>query len=124
MSRVIALAAGLIVTGTAMLAAPPQLRPGEPTQGHLYIDNRRPEEAIPVTLITNGGAALPVTINANAPVIATMARQTWEYSSVTVRAGQDPVTVLAEAGRQGWETTGVQQPGANGSALLVLKRPR
>jgi hypothetical protein len=51
------------------------------------------------------------------------ARQQWEHRSITVASGQDAGTVLANAGREGWEAVGVQ-PGAQGTTVVLLKRPR
>jgi hypothetical protein len=126
MTRAIILVTALIVGGSAVLAAP-QNRPGDINPGHLYIDNRRPDEAIPVAIVTNGAQPVPVALTspialqANTAVTARMARQAWEYTTVAIR-GQDPAATLAASGRDGWEAVTVL-PQTGGFTLVLLKRP-
>jgi len=125
---------GLITAGGAMLAAPGQTtqRPGEMTEARVWVQNRAREEAVAVTvqdvapdatmrvqLIGTPSVALaPAT-----SVLARIVRQPWEYDSLTVGPGQNPVSVLRGAGSDGWEATGLQFPSANGT-VVVVKRPR
>jgi len=113
----IALATTLIA-GTAMLAAPGQDRttdrPGQLTRSSVFVDNRSPEDAIPVTVQNvSAKAALPVHL----------ARQVWEYQTVTVAQGQDAGRALSALGLDGWEATGIVVFDAS-RATVLLKRPR
>jgi hypothetical protein len=124
MTRSAGLAAAVaLLAGTAMLAAPGQVRqdpiapgtdrPGQATRGQVWIENRGRNESIPIV------APSPI------PVIVENPVRQWEYQILTVTTGMTPVEltrVLSAQGSAGWETTGVQL--VNGSnALLVMKRP-
>ena len=115
---------GALAGWAAVVAAPAQEYPGQPTKAVVWIQNREPGEAIPVVI---QGSALqqPLAVEvAGAPVVQTRtARQAWEYREVTVPAGQSAAALLTEAGEAGWETTGVQFPSA-GASVWLLKRPR
>ena len=120
----------IVTTGTAVrawaavLAAPAQEYPGQPTKALVWVQNREPGDAIPVVI---QGSALeqPLAVEVAAlPIVETRTvRQAWEYREVTVPAGQSLVALLTEAGEAGWEATGVQVP-SNGASVLLLKRPR
>jgi hypothetical protein len=121
--------AGFIVTGAlagwaAVLAAPAQEYPGQPTKAVVWVQNREPGDAIPVVI---QGSALeqPLAVEvATVPIVETRTvRQVWEYREMTVPAGQSVVTLLTEAGEAGWETTGMQFP-SGGASVWLLKRPR
>jgi hypothetical protein len=124
------LAGALIAGGSAMLAAPDQTRPGEPTKARVWIENRGRSEAVPVDLrdanlevplrvqVTNGDSARPAP-----PVPVRSILHPWEYRTVTLRAADDPAKVLNPEGLVGWETTGITWPAADGTTLL-MKRPR
>jgi hypothetical protein len=120
---------GFTLTGAlagwgAVLAAPAQEYPGQPTKALVWVQNRDAGDAIPVVI--QGSALvqpLPVEV-ATVPIVETRAaRQVWEYREVTVPTGQSIVALLTEAGEAGWETTGVQVP-SGGASVLLLKRPR
>ncbi len=120
----------IVVAASVLVAAPPQGRAGEIDPARVWIQNRSSAEAIPVTIETGSmGMPLPVQLVGAASVtVSEMAtlrqgRQAWEYQVVTAPTAQALVTVLNAAGRDGWDTTGIQLPGANGAAV-ILKRPR
>jgi hypothetical protein len=127
-----ALAAVLIVGGTAMLAAPAQqttLTPGQMTEAHVWVQNRGRREAVPVDLqeanldnplrvrIVNGeqGQAPAIIVRVTVPL--------WEYKLITVPTGQDLPLLLTAQGSNGWETTGTVSTAADGSTVFLLKRP-
>jgi hypothetical protein len=121
--------AGLFVTAAlagraAVLAAPAQEYPGQPTKALVWVQNREAGEAIPV-LIQGSALAQPLPVEVTAvPIVETRTvRQVWEYRDVTIPAGQSLAALLVEAGEAGWETTGIQVP-SGGAAVLLLKRPR
>jgi hypothetical protein len=125
----IAVASALVVVTSTMLASPGQTtqRPGEMTQGHVQIDNRGPDEAIPVDLnldkplrvqITNGE---PVYGPTN-PVIVRPARMPWEYQTVTVPLREDITPRLNALGESGWEATAILAQAER--TTILLKRPR
>jgi hypothetical protein len=133
-TMVVALSGCLGLTaGGVMLAAPSQDRPGIPTKAQVWIENRGPSEAIPVSV--PGGVQVTGTANvaiAGIPTVAlastTMvqtraARQAWEYRMLRVPNGGDMGALLSTAGLDGWEVTGLQttEPTAT---LVVMKRPR
>jgi hypothetical protein len=118
--------------GAAMLAAPEQNRPGDTTPARVWVENRAPNEAIPVTVQTMtpmrvqiaGTATVAVDPASTVPTRAV--RQAWEYRTVTVAAGQDPASALATAGNDGWEVVVVFQPQqtTQSATSFLLKRPR
>lgn len=130
MLRMCTFAFALFLAITVVTAAPAQntLRPGDPTQARVLIENRGNGEAIPVAVVDVGGAPLQVTVSSPISlrpetVVGTLAgRQVWEYTSVPVRNDQRAADVIAALGRDGWEATGVQQPVQDG-LMLLLKRP-
>lgn len=117
----------VVAAGSAILAAPAQVRPGEMTRGEVWIKNRGPIEAVPVNVqdvVSVQVTGTPtVAISPSSVVQARLVRQSWTYRTVTIASGQDPAGVLSKAGDDGWEATGAQFPSRDGIALL-LKRPR
>ena len=124
----------LLAAGTVMQQASAQegtQQPGQPTRANVWIQNRGDVEAVPVS-IEKVTSELPFRVEVTGEPMVTMdprsvlqiraARQSWAYRAVSVAAGQDPVAVLNSAGADGWETTGVALPTADGT-LIVLKRP-
>ena len=123
----------LVVAGTSILAAPPQttLRPGDMTQGRVWIENRGRNEAIPIDLrdvnldaplkiqVMNGDPLAP-RLN---PVLVNEVRKTWEYAMLTIGPHDDMVALLNARGVAGWETTGISFASPADTKLL-LKRPR
>jgi hypothetical protein len=127
------------IAGHGIVAAPQQ-RPGEETRARVWVQNRDHSERIPVSIrevapdlvlrtqLTN----LPPVQIAGTPAI-TLAPGTvvptrrvahaWEYRSILVPTGADPVSLLQPPGLEGWELTGAQLP-APGGSRLVLRRPR
>ena len=131
-----ALLLALVGAGSAILAAQAQpypQYPGQPTKASVWVENRSKTEAIPVTIQDAASdASLRVqvagtpTVNIGSPAVLPMraARQPWDYRTVTVRDGEDPVSSeLTALGADGWEATGVQVRVKDRIAIL-LKRPR
>jgi hypothetical protein len=129
-------AAVMMAAGSAIPGAPEQTtRPGEMTRAEVWIQNRGRPEAVPVTIqevatvqITGTPAVQisgtpTVAISPSSVVPARLVRQAWDYQTVTVMSGQDPVTTLSKAGQDGWEAIGLQFP-MQGGIGIVLKRPR
>jgi hypothetical protein len=128
-------ACALLGAGAAMLSAAAQDRtqyPGQPTQGKVWIQNRGNTEAVPVSIQSVASdpplrvqvTSVPtVTTGPGSVVQARVARQSWEYRSVSITGGLDPVVALNNAGVDGWESTGLMFPSADGT-VIVLKRPK
>jgi hypothetical protein len=106
----------------AFVAAQSTLRPGDPTQARVWIENRAPNEAVPVA-VERIDATSNVRLAAIDPqvLIRVSTRQEWEYRSMEVTPGE-AAQQLKAVGLQGWEAVGVLQSGSNGPTLL-LKRP-
>jgi len=121
----IPIAVALVVAGSTMLASPGQTtqQPGQMTQGHVQIDNRGPNEAIPVQLNLDKPLRVQVVNDTAAPALVRAARLAWEYQSVTIPSTEDPATRLNALGASGWETTGFAVAQSEGTRLL-LKRLR
>ncbi len=121
----IAVAGALVVVGSTMLASPGQTtqQPGQMTQGHVQIDNRGPNEAIPVELDPRRTLRVQVVNDAAAPALVRAQRLSWEYQSVTIPSTEDPATRLNALGASGWEPTGYAVAQSEGTRML-LKRPR
>ena len=121
----VAVACALVIISSTMLASPGQTtqQPGQMTQGHVQIDNRGRNEAIPVDL--NLDAPLRVQIvngETTGPVLIRAVRPSWEYLTVTVPTAEDPATRLNALGVSGWETTGIAVAQAEGTRLLLKRR--
>jgi hypothetical protein len=130
-----------VATGAALLAAPEQTAlPGQMTQARVWVQNRAEAEAIPIDLravnvsrpirvdVANGdphSGLYPVNVRLadSQPVNVRLSRQAWEYTSISVDTGVDPVSALNAQGADGWETTGVFFVSQN-RTTLVLKRLR
>jgi hypothetical protein len=125
-----ALAAGaLVVGGSAMLAAPDQSQPGQMTQARVWVMNSGRTEAVPVNLRdATLDAPLRVQIVQGEPRVADtvkvhLARQPWEYMTLTIPTDAKPAPLVDQQGAAGWETTGIAWTTADGTTLL-MKRPR
>jgi hypothetical protein len=121
-----------VATASALVAGQQTtLTPGQMTEARVKIENRGPGEAVPVDLrdvnvreplrvqVINGDATHPTT----QPVLVRLVRPSWDYTTITVPADQDIARVLNARGAEGWETTGITLPTAQGPTL-VLKRQR
>jgi hypothetical protein len=123
----------VLMAGVAILAAPGQDRPGQPTQARVWIENRGSGQAVPVS-IENDSLNTPlrvqltgspaVTVGGSIVLPTRSVRQNWEYQVLTVPFGQDPTARLEPLGLQGWEATGSQFASPDGGVLLLLKRPQ
>lgn len=107
----------VVVGAAAFVAAQSTVRPGDPTQAHVWVENRQPNEAVPVTVERmNGTVAVHVgSLEPSLVLAARAARQRWEYRIVTIDAG-----VLEQVGNDGWEAVSV----VPSSGSVLLKRPR
>ena len=121
-----------LVTGSAPIAAPDQSYPGQPTQGRVWIENRGPGQAIPVTVHEIASGAIVKTQLVGTPAVAISApavfdtrqtRQTWEYQRVQLPSDDDPTAELNRLGKDGWETV-LQYTTGRGGLVVVFKRPR
>ena len=121
----------LIVAGTSILAAPSQTaQPGQMTQARVWVQNRGRAEAVSVDLreanldsplkvqIMNADPQYPRTSAVNARLV----QQSWDYHTIMLKDGQDPLAALIGPGAAGWETTGITFVKPDGVTLL-LKRP-
>jgi hypothetical protein len=124
---------GVVLTGSAMLAAPGQQdRPGQISQAKVWVENRGRGEAVPVAIqdVTTSApigvqviGTPTVTIAPSTLLQARLVRQVWDYRTINVPSPQDAERLLSAAGADGWEATGAQVATPTGN-LLVLKRPR
>ena len=131
---VMAAIAVMLVVGSTMRAAPDQTRPGEMTQGKVWIQNRGRAEAVPVELRdanldaplrvqAMNGDANPQAVRVTSSVRAQLLKQEWEYDVVVIAATATAAQILKPLGLAGWETTGVAWV-AGEQTTLLLKRPR
>ena len=121
----------LIVVGTSILAAPEQTaRPGQMTQARVFVQNRGRTEAVPIVL-QESALDTPLRVRVvnmqdakvnDEAIHARLVQQSWDYHTVTVKDGQDPVAALIAPGAAGWEATGVAFVKPDGVTLL-LKKP-
>src|SRR3954466_12816087 len=111
-----------VSAGALVARAQSTARPGDPTQAHVWVENRNAAEAIPVG-IQNWPATVNAHLDSSSTVQAVSGRQKWEYRSIALASGPDPARSLAAAGDEGWEAVSVLQSGAAGSTVL-FKRPR
>jgi hypothetical protein len=121
----------LLLGGSAMLAAPDQVtpQPGQMTQARVWVMNSGRTEAVPVNL-RDASLDAPLRVHVvNAEtggteaVRARLARQPWEYMTLTIPADAKPAPLIDQQGAAGWETTGIAWTTADGTTLL-MKRPR
>jgi hypothetical protein len=130
------LAAALVAAGTTMRAAPDQTaRPGEMTEARLWIQNRTRADAIAVNLraadietplrvqVANTDSN-PHSVKVSGSIRTQPLRQEWDYETVVIVPGANPLEALKPLGLAGWETTGVSWPNGQGTTTLLLKRPR
>src|SRR5256885_8427951 len=131
---VMAAIAVMLVVGSTMRAAPDQTRPGEMTQGKVWIQNRGRAEAVPVELRdanldaplrvqAMNGDANPQAVRVTSSVRAQLLKQEWEYDVVLIEPSAKAAQILKPLGLAGWETTGVAWM-AGEQTTLLLKRPR
>jgi hypothetical protein len=114
-----------LIGGFVWMAAA-QDRPGMPTQARVWIENRRADEAVPVSVVqrpSDSPHRVELVSAASAIVRTRRAPDAWDYQTIVVPANQQAATTLEPLGREGWEVTGVQFPASNG-VVLLLKRPR
>jgi hypothetical protein len=127
-------AAALLTLRSAILAAPQQTTqyPGQMTEAHVWVQNREKGDAVGVTIqdASRDLTALRVRVvnSQNAPGFDEPIRVRavpvpWDYQIVPVPAAANALNALTGLGSQGWEVTG-GFTAANGTAMLLLKRPR
>jgi hypothetical protein len=97
----------------------PANQPGHPAPANVWVQNRDPDEAIPVRFI--GHTAIG--IEAGAVVNTRAASQPWAYRTVAVKTDAELADALAAPGGDGWEAVGVVSATADHITVL-LKRPR
>ena len=127
-------AAALVAAGSAMIAAPGQtVRPGEMTQARVWVQNRDPQESIPVSLQEASRDLAPLRVRVvnmqtssqvDEPVRTRPVPQPWMYRTVVIPAGSPVLNELNQLGADGWETSGIQFADPDGGTALLLKRPR
>ena len=127
---VVALLPACALAGSALVAAPGQTYPGQPTQGHVMIDNKGPGQTIPVAVQQIAGDATLRVQVANTPNVSVAgvpevrrARQNWEYQRITASTDDDIALELNRQGTAGWEAA-FQYLNSRGGLVIVLKRPR
>jgi hypothetical protein len=128
----VSLLSGYLVftAGLVLVAAPGQGQAGVLDPSRVWVQNRGSGEAVPVVIEPlSPDMPLPVQVTAMPAMTVAgvvpvqQARQVWEYQALAVSPAEDPVTMLMEAGGDGWEVTGVQIPSPSG-ITLILKRLR
>ena len=141
-SKAAAVVGALVVTSFALTASPePQPNPQQPAQGtqfagqmteaHVWIDNRGPEQAIPVDLrAVNADRPLRVHVVNNdpqfgqtGPVPVRPARALWEYRTMTLGPSDDLAARLNTLGADGWEAAGILSLTTQ-TTTVMFKRPR
>jgi len=138
-----ALVGALVVTSFALTASPePQPNPQQPTpqgtqfagqmtEAHVWVDNRGPEQAIPVDLrALNVDRPLRVQVVNNdpqfgqtGPVPVRAARALWEYQTLTLGPNDDLTARLNTLGADGWEAAGIVSLTTQATTVM-FKRPR
>jgi hypothetical protein len=120
----VAVACALVIVGSTMLASPGQTtqQPGQMTQGHVQIDNRGRNEAIPVEVNLDKPLRVQV-INGETtgPLLVRPVRLAWEYQTVALSSAED-LARLNALGQSGWEATGIVAQAER--TTVLLKRPR
>jgi hypothetical protein len=129
----IAVVCAIVVVSSAMLASPEQTTqtPGQMTQARVWVENRGPNEALPVDLRdVNLDHPLRVQVvnsepqyGSTSPVQVRPVRQPWDYRTILVVPTDDLSAKLNTLGAEGWETTGIVFVKVEGTTVL-LKRPR
>jgi len=122
MRTAMAVGATLVVGGIALLARGQNatVRPGDPTQAHVWVDNRAANEAVPV-VVESLPSPVNVRIDQSNVVRTAAAVQNWEYRTVQV-TGNWSAGSIGNIGNEGWEAVGMV-PSGNGATIL-FKRPR
>ena len=121
MKSVVFVAVILAAGGIAVVArGQSTARPGESTQARVWIENRNPNDAVPV-VVENVAAPITAHLDSTSTVQTVAGRQTWQYHSELLAPGA-PITVFDRAGNDGWEAVGVLQSGPMGVTIL-FKRP-
>jgi hypothetical protein len=119
-----ALAIGVILAAAGVgIAARGQnatVRPGDPTQARVWIENRAPSDAVPVVVETLP-SPVSVHIDQSNVVRTAAAMQNWEYRTVQL-SNTSNGSALAAVGNEGWEAVGMVPSGAG--AMILFKRPR
>jgi hypothetical protein len=113
-ATIVVVGLGLTAGGAMLTARSQSSRPGEIGENRVIVDNRGPNEAVPVVVQQNPDPAKALSVRA--------VRQPWEYRTLTLAAGRDQARFLSEAGLDGWEAVGVLT--GSGGATVLLKRPR
>jgi hypothetical protein len=129
----LAVVCAIVVVSSAMLASPEQTTqtPGQMTQARVWVENRGPNEALPVDLRdVNLDHPLRVQVvnsepqyGSTSPVQVRPVRQPWDYRTILVVPTDDLSANLNTLGAEGWETTGIVFVKVEGTTVL-LKRPR
>jgi hypothetical protein len=126
----VVLAAAFGVAGSALVAAPGQTYPGQATQGRVLVENRGPQQSVPVSIQQIAGdASMRVqilgtpSVSVNGLLETRRTRQNWEYMRLTAQPDQDITTELNRLGAAGWETS-LQLISQATTLVVVLKRPR
>ena len=111
------------IAGADLLSARGQstARPGEMTQARVWIENRNPNDAVPV-IVENVVTPITAHLDSTSTVQTVAAHQIWQYRSEQLSPGAS-AAVLDRAGMDGWEAVGVLQTGPMGVTIL-FKRPR
>jgi hypothetical protein len=129
-TTVVVLAAAFGLAGSALVAAPEQTYPGQPTQGRILVENRGPQQSIPVTVHQIDGAASvrvnvqgTPSVSVSGLVESRRARQNWEYQRLVAQPDDDIAPELNRLGNAGWEAS-LQYMTPRGAVVVVLKRPR
>ena len=132
MEPIVRVCAGVvIVAGTCVLAAPGQTaQPGQMTPPRVFIQNRGRGEAVPISIQeTTLDAPLRVRVVnmqdarvKDEAIHTRLVQQSWDYHTVVVKDGQDPVAALIGPGAAGWEATGTTFARPDG-VLMLLKKP-
>lgn len=124
MRTAIAIGVSLAVGGIALVARGQQqttaTRPGEMTQSRVWVENRAPNEAVPVVVETLP-SPVSVHIDQSNVVRTAAAIQNWEYRTVQV-TGNWSAGSIGNIGNEGWEAVGMVPSGSG--ATILFKRPR
>jgi len=121
-------ASAVTALGSGAITTQQPTRPGEISPANVWIRNRAPNEAVPVSLIDVSGPPLRVQVmgpvqGIEQPVATHPVRQAWEYNHLRISSNADVNAVLNQAGAEGWEAVQMLD-GGGGSLAVLLKRPR
>lgn len=121
--RVLALVVLAVVCSASGIVAR-QNQAGLPTLAKVYVLNAARSEAISVKIVDAEPVSVLITGVPTVAAQTTVVRQRWEYRTVTVARGVDPVNMLNALGNDFWETTDVMTATADGGLNIVVKRPK